>query len=189
MEACDSFSHRMRSRVPGTTGRAILCGQVLRSTQRLRTCAPRLLYLTRLVVDWVLYCMTSAQLRAGVGESCRANDACRLPLVMPCHAHPCQQLPGRLGEQASCGLQAFNLALSQPLPQTTHSTPHNNLASPSSSIDYLINLINCHLSSSAPLIPCITCSASIATQDTPPALSPTRSIITSYRNGRQLSSR
>lgn len=187
--ARDSFSHRKRNWVLGTTGSAILCGQVLRSTQRLRPCAPCRLYLTSLGVDWVPYCMTSVQVRACVGESCRANDACP---PAACHAMPCPpmpQLPGRLGEQASCGLQAFNLALSQPLPKTTHSTPHNNLAPPSSSIDCLINLINYHLSPSAPLIPCITCSASIATQATPPALSTTRSIITSFRNGRQLSSR
>lgn len=97
--------------------------------------------------------------------------------------------PGRLGEQASRGLGAFNLALSQPLPQTTHSTPHNHAAPPSSPIDSLTNLINYHLSPSAPLIPCIARSASIATQDTPPALATARPIITSYRNGRQLSSR
>lgn len=113
-----------------------------------------------------------------VGESGR-RAAC-----VSCHPYPCPHAPmpqqasflDGLGEQASCGLQAFNLALSQPLPKPTHSAPHNNLAPPSSSIDSFTNLINYHLSPSAPLIPCITRSASIATQDTPPALSTTRPI-------------
>lgn len=84
MQARDSFSHRKRYCVLGTTGSAILCGQVLPSTQGLlRPCAPCLLYLTRLVVDWVLTVLYD--FGASVGESCRANDACP---PAACHAMP-----------------------------------------------------------------------------------------------------
>lgn len=40
MQAPDSFSHRKRYGVLGTTSSTILCGQVIRSTQRLRASAP-----------------------------------------------------------------------------------------------------------------------------------------------------
>lgn len=77
--------------------------------------------------------------------------------------------PRRLGEHASSSRpQAFNLALSQPLPPNRRTALLTTPTQPSScSIQSIINLISYNLNSSVSLIPCIARRASICDPTTP----------------------